>query len=276
MEELIEMMVNVLHARKDLRFLRQGKPQPVDAVSTIVTWETATHFLFDPVALNAKLIPLPVSEVSASHLLDLENLSANQQLFAPGASVGSPSSSLFWVAPKMHVDQLRKECNSTNSSLADRLRDILGLPHHQPGEVLLELYCPGSIMGNAVFAAPTFIEAASHSRFKARPDCEAADNWGRTADLALVWPPGANSGKVDGLPEAVVARSRFHQDMGWKWSAVGIVKGLSEGRTSSTDRTENDLRDEHFATLLCQGLDLAEVIKQLQTLMEQYAVSKDA
>ncbi|MBF0416249.1 MAG: hypothetical protein HQL79_10840 [Magnetococcales bacterium] len=277
-DEIINMMVTVANARSDLRFLSNSKPCAVPDgkhVSTVIPWEKAVNYLFDPSRINALSLPVLHSEVDDLAVLELEEVTGASDMFARNAQVGSPESALFWVTLKEELDDVRRMCQRDNTPLADRIRDILGLPDRATGEVLLQFSLPGQFMVTTDYAAPTFIEAGGNSRFKARLAAgkKTVDNWGRTADLAKIWPDAKPGDDLDGVSEVVVARTPFSAGLGWNWRVIGKVGSFSEGRTESDNVTETATRDSHYANLIGDGVSFATLVDRLEKLMNHHTTT---
>lgn len=265
-EHVVTMMTTVADANPRYRFQRNRGRLSAGRISTVVCWDVCVNHLMNPVVLNRYFIPPFEKDVEEWHFQTLEEHSGESGFFQGGAHVGDPKRGFFWATPKDEVDSVRNSVSG--ASLPDRLRDILGLVHHQPNMCLVELHVLGTVMLGVTHAAPTFVEAGDHARFKAqRAPGHTPDEWGRTADLAQVWPVA--TGACDGMPEAVVERVPFRPGMDWHWRGVGKVQTYSEGRTGS-DPAEGTLRHVHFSELLMRKSNWNAVVHYLQYLMKNF------
>ena len=117
--------------------------------------------------------------------------------FGSGKSIGRSGS--VWITGKPILDA---KLNGYGQP-ADRARDVLGLVHRKPPDVLVALYFPWAVMDKVRSARPTFMDAGDHRRFRARAGARHRQRmtaWGHTVDLAKV---SAKAKNVDGLPERV-------------------------------------------------------------------------
>lgn len=82
----------------------------------------------------------------------------------PGSTLGKPHA-VFWVTP---TSGLRRNING--ATVADRLRDVLGLVHFGEDQALAAIYLPTATIAPGESARPTFADAGGHRRFRARAD----------------------------------------------------------------------------------------------------------
>ncbi len=112
-------------------------------------------------------------------------------------TIGVPGG-VVWLTPSAGVAHLLK-----SNRAADRLRDVLGLQHHLRGRCLAVLHLDDAAVQRCVTARPTFADAGSHRRFKARADAKRnrkRSAWGHTSDLARL---AQGAPILDGRPERV-------------------------------------------------------------------------
>lgn len=117
--------------------------------------------------------------------------------FGPGKSIGRNGN--IWVTGKAGLD--RKLVG--HNELADQTRDVLGLVHRKPPDVLVAFHFPWEVTNKVPTARPTFMDAGDHRRFRVQPDAQHRRRmvaWGHTADLAKA---SKNARYIDGLPERV-------------------------------------------------------------------------
>ena len=115
-----------------------------------------------------------------------------------GKSIGGRSGSV-WITGKSILDE---ELDGYEQP-ADRARDVLGLVHQKPRNVLVALHFPWSVTDKVRSARPTFMDAGDHRRFRAQAGARHRRRmaaWGHTVDLAKV---SAKAKNVDGLPERI-------------------------------------------------------------------------
>jgi hypothetical protein len=106
---------------------------------------------------------------------------------------------IFWAsAPDRRSDEVEETWRRQYpvDPLACRLRDWLGLVHYSKEAALFEFTIR---YGGTGAAAPTFVEAQDHSRFKAASD-PSSEGWGIATDLSKLNPP---QGDIDGGREIV-------------------------------------------------------------------------
>ena len=120
--------------------------------------------------------------------------------FGSGKSIGRSGS--VWITGKPILDA---RLNGYGQP-ANRARDVLGLVHRQPPDVLVALHFPWAVMDKVRSARPTFMDAGDHRRFRARAGARHRRSmaaWGHTVDLAKV---SAKAKNMDGLPERVCGK----------------------------------------------------------------------
>ena len=153
-------------------------------------------------ALKAKAIHFPTTHNSdwtddfVRTMMDLPD-SLRTGHFGSGKSIGRSGS--VWITGKPILDA---KLNGYGQP-ADRARDVLGLVHRQPPDVLVAFHFPWAVMDNVRSARPTFMDAGDHRRFRAQAGARHRRRmaaWGHTVDLAKV---SAKAKNVDGLPERV-------------------------------------------------------------------------
>lgn len=151
-------------------------------------------------ALKAKSIHFPATPRSSDWtddfvrtMMDIPDSLRTGRLGA-GKSIGQHSGSV-WITGKPILDE---ELDGYEKP-ADRARDVLGLVHRKPPDVLVVLHFPWAVTDKVRSARPTFMDAGDHLRFRARHRRSMAA-WGHTVDLAKV---STNAKNVDGLPERV-------------------------------------------------------------------------
>lgn len=153
-------------------------------------------------ALAAKSIHFPANDRSdctddfVRAMMDLPD-SLRTGRFGAGKSIGP--SDVVWITGKPILDE---ELDGYEQP-ADRTRDVLGLVHRQPPEVLVVLHFPWAVTDKVRSARPTFMDAGDHRRFRAQAGARHRRRmtaWGHTVDLAKV---SAKAKNVNGLPERV-------------------------------------------------------------------------
>ena len=153
-------------------------------------------------ALKAKAIHFPTTHNSdwtddfVRTMMDLPD-SLRTGHFGSGKSIGRSGS--VWITGKPILDA---KLNGYGQP-ADRARDVLGLVHRQPPDVLVAFHFPWAVMDNVRSARPTFMDAGDHRRFRVQAGARRRRRmaaWGHTVDLANV---SAKAKNMDGLPERV-------------------------------------------------------------------------
>ncbi|MBF0137097.1 MAG: hypothetical protein HQL65_12725 [Magnetococcales bacterium] len=279
-QQILNMMQTVADIRQEYRFSnRPASANVPDKISTFVTWDVAAK-LFSSIALNGLHVPRDESQVEERHLQRLEKASGDGKYFHLEADVYMGNArGFFWATPTKYVDTIRASFLPNGEKLADRIRNILGLVHYRASRRILEFMTSQEVLQKHKQALPTFIEAAGHARFKAVP-CpgQPQDGWGRTADLEKAWPcqitDASINRSVEGLPERVVERIRFHPDLMWQWRSVGIVTGCPEGKTLSASKQTRDKEEEErnncFAELIGKNPDWDELVRFLREFMQNH------
>ena len=195
--------------RPDFRFRcperrprKQGKFQELcSTVPGLVLSEVIDDTTRD--ALKAKSIHLPVNHSNdwaddfVRAMMDIPDSLRTGRLGA-GKSIGRHSGSV-WITGKPILDKKLAGYGQP----ADRARDVLGLVHRKPPEILVAIHFPWAVTGEVPSARPTFMDAGGHRRFRAQADARHRRRmaaWGHTVDLAKV---SAKAKNVDGLPERV-------------------------------------------------------------------------
>ena len=100
-----------------------------------------------------------------------------------GKSIGR--SGIVWITGKPILD----EELAGYAQPADRARDVLGLVHRKPPEVLVVLHFPWAVTDKVRSARPTFMDAGDHLRFRVQAGARHRRRmaaWGHTVDLAKV------------------------------------------------------------------------------------------
>ena len=117
--------------------------------------------------------------------------------FGSGKSIGRSGN--IWITGKSILD----ERLDGHDQPADQTRDVLGLVHRKPPDVLIAFHFPWTLTDKVRSARPTFMDAGDHRRFRAQPDARRRQRmtaWGHTVDLAKA---SAKAKSIDGLPERV-------------------------------------------------------------------------
>ena len=116
-----------------------------------------------------------------------------------GADKSIGPSDVVWITGKPILDEKLAGYGQS----ADRARDVLGLVHRKPKDVLVALHFPWVVMDKVRSARPTFMDAGDHLRFRAQAGARHRRRmaaWGHTVDLAKV---SAKAKNMECLPERV-------------------------------------------------------------------------
>lgn len=160
----------------------------------------------------------------------------------PGSILGNPHG-VYWVTP---MSGLRRDVNG--ATVADRLRDVLGLVHLGEGRALAAIYLPAASVSAGESARPTFADAGGHRRFRTRADRSGHRRhltWGYTISLSRL---ASGERQIDGRRERVsrpIPATR-----------VGTVRVLPLGKTQVTrgdDRPGTIDDDKSFAERLARA-----------------------
>lgn len=117
--------------------------------------------------------------------------------FGAGKSIGQ--SGCIWTTN----NPLLNEKIAEHDQPADQVRDVLGLVHRKPPDVLIAFHFPWTVTDKVRSARPTFMDAGDHRRFRAQAGAQRRQKmaaWGHTVDLAKA---SAKADNIDGLPERV-------------------------------------------------------------------------
>ena len=118
-------------------------------------------------ALKAKSIHFPATHSSdwtddfIRTMMDIPD-SLRTGRFGSGKSIGRSGS--VWITGKPILDA---KLNGYRQP-ADPARDVLGLVHRKPPDVLVALHFPWAVTDKVRFARPTFMDAGDHRRFRAQ------------------------------------------------------------------------------------------------------------
>ena len=176
----------------------------------------------------------------------------------PGSTLGNPHG-VFWVTP---ISGMRRDMNG--ATVADRLRDLLGLVHFREGWVLVAVCLPAATIAPGESARPTFADAGGHRRFRVRAD--RSDNrrqvtWGYTICLSRL---ASGERRIDGRRERVsrpIPASR-----------VGSLRVVPLGKTLVTrgdDRSSARDDDKTFAERLARAHHgKAGVLARMKAVLE--------
>lgn len=153
-------------------------------------------------ALKAKSIHFPATHSSdwtddfVKSMIDLPD-SLRTGRIGSGKSIGRSGS--IWITGKPILDEKLDGYDQP----ADQTRDVLGLVHRKPPDVLVAFHFPWAVTDKVRSARPTFMDAGDHRRFRAQAGARHRQRmvaWGHTVDLAKA---SANAKNMDGLPERV-------------------------------------------------------------------------
>jgi len=140
-----------------------------------------------------------INDDALDSLMNLSDTNRRVRL-KPDAAIGGKK--LVWLTTKELLDKVI--LNSTNP--ADKIRDMLGLVHQKPNQVLIALHFQAErIQDSVIFGRPTFADASTHKRFSTRAERQSNRKrvgWGHTVDLELL---AANKPFVDGVPERIMS-----------------------------------------------------------------------
>ncbi len=144
------------------------------------------------------------------------------------------------------------------TALAQRIRDLLGLVHHQQGTLLAAMHFSPRTLSACASARPTFADAGSHRRFKTWPDSVSARNqrsWGSTVDLHAL---AAARPSVDGCPERVTKSIESNMLTGEATFEIELLGALPAPSDETTDPV--------FAHRLLNGRTVAQLGAALKAL----------
>jgi len=140
----------------------------------------------------------PMKDDALKALMDLPEADRVFRLKA-GAAIGNKK--LVWFSMKDRMENILS--SAVNS--ADAVRDVLGLVHRKPDDVIIALYLSAKVLNHVNCARPTFADASTNTRFKAIADevlNRKRSSWGHTAHLDYF----ANKrSSIDGLPERITS-----------------------------------------------------------------------
>lgn len=162
---------------------------------------------------------------------------------------------VVWFTRRAELDDALTEVPP--SLHAQRVRDLLGLVHHQEGAMLAAMHFQPPTLSACPSARPTFADAGCNVRFKAWPDDEVAreeHSWGRTVDLRAL---NAAAASVDGCPERVAKSINGHSlahGATFEFELLGAVDASDPGD------------DDAFVKRLSYGRTVAELGIELKTL----------
>jgi hypothetical protein len=237
-----------------LKCLRRINLTGKDATVTTIVSASIIPLLIRPEDLGtfaAKGVEFPSSGLMNDDSLDaLTRLpeTDRQVQLKDEAAIGGKK--LAWISLANRLTNVLRRAPSP----ADEARDTLGLVHYERDVVLIALYYSAEVLDYNACARPTFADAGTHSRFKARAD--SAINrmraaWGHTAHLGRFVRGERN---IDGLPERV--SSPIGQAA---MTASPIITLIPLGRlAASRGRDVND-NDQKYAERLRAGRDKSEL-----------------
>ena len=152
----------------------------------------------------------------------------------PGATLGFR---LLWFTTEQEVEQVRAA--GPSDAFPDRLRDALGLVHHETNVGLWLVTFPGENLSGRAHYRPIALDAGGNRRFKLRHSDDSighAATRGKTVDLHALESASTFDIPVDGLSEWVVSAltndSPFNAKL--RFEAIGITEE-TRGIHPSTD-----------------------------------------
>lgn len=159
---------------------------------------------------------------------------------------------LAFLGSALKRDRAPASAISDHETEPNRVRDRLGLVHHENGTPLVSLYLSGETIKGRKHARPTFADAGGHRRFKTVFDLACNKRrkcWGFTTDLYKL-KTGMRS--IDGAMERVVESIPTDVSPEFNYWIIGFVSN-----TRGLERSDND---EAFAKRLmarrsCKGLE---------------------
>lgn len=165
---------------------------------------------------------------------------------------GNPSTGIFWFTDTEAIKKLEYEFsddNEFNNGFANAVRDRLGLVHHKVDTLLIEFKMKVESLDDRFLAAPTFIEARDHRRFKAIKDkSNNTDNCAYSADLNKVRQFSRTTDTLDGLKEYVSKEVLLNHD-NWEFRIIGFISEHSEA-INPNHRDKIREKDARFASVL--------------------------
>jgi len=165
---------------------------------------------------------------------------------------------ILWVTRTKDFKAAQHTCKNK----ADHAKDVLGLVHRAPPDVLVALHFPWDVAGNKNGARPIFMDAQTHRRFQAKAQTTAKQkvkSWGTTHHLETFAKDGKPS---DGLLERVcspIDGSAFNKGEVIYFTPLGRVKSKrGEGKL------DNDLK---YARLLLNGRTVKDIEREMSRIL---------
>jgi hypothetical protein len=241
----------------DFRFLRVVSPT-ADAVSTVKLAAFVEKICDDASADRFALegISFPynaTTAAAASQARALESLTDDEREFTIGA-LGFGDRTL-WVTPRAHLASAIGGLAPDDT--ADRARDVLGLVHRAPGDVMVSIELPAAAAASCRTGRPTFLDGVN-PRFTAvaRDAPPLSDEWGWTFDLRALF----GTGRHAGLPERICdpEPAAAFQGLTTSFAALG-VPALPRNDPFGT-------YDAEFASFLSHGRTPSDLMAALAAL----------
>jgi hypothetical protein len=143
---------------------------------------------------------------------------------------------IFWAS--CHDTASRAIEHLPTGKRASETRNLLGLDNYPTKAVLfmIDIPFPSGKPGERHFAGPTVFEQPGPGRFKARYDdpINAANHWGRTANLGRAYDDQLAPHGADGLPEIVLRPISISED--FKLEFLGVLENTTPGSDSAHAR----------------------------------------
>ena len=248
----------------DVRLHDNGAAVPFDVeVSHILPARNLRRLMSDEdkrrLAREGLALPWSQPEVLASDMDGWQRKAVHARMVRvnPAATLGRPHD-VVWFTRRATLDDALN--GVPLAARAQRTRDVLGLVHHQEGDILAAMHFQPPTLSACPSARPTFADAGSNARFKAWPDDEAAReerSWGRTVDLHAL---SESAPSVDGCPERIAKSIDGHSlsnGATFEFELLGAVQASADRRKAA---------DAAFARRLSGGLTVAELGAELKTL----------
>lgn len=183
------------------------------------------HFR-DLVALDLPVYETPVDSDRDARIALWRDLPLDVRRFqlGPEATLGR-ADQVLWFTRRDDLATCPPDA-TVGSLLGQRARDALGLSHFPTGAVLVAIHFSGTAT-RASSRRPTFLDGATHPRFRVWPDTHAArgdGDWGRTVDLAAL---EDDAPVLDGCPERVagsILRGMLPDDGTFEVEMLGAVQ----------------------------------------------------
>lgn len=243
-----------LGRKPDFRVLCRRRPtNQGDDTALMTVLDTEAFFPFFAAETKDELIGTlsidMTTEGNRLHAtLESGRKSAALHKLKPDAQLGKPGE-VFWYTLASGLQE------KIAAGDADRVRDCLGLIHHNGSTDLIALKY--TVKTKATPARPTALDAGSHQRFSAMPDkTRAAPNsaWGIAVDLAHF---ARREHKIAGAPERVA--------LPLKQPNFDLLEIVPLGRTGITRGTRSSDNDQRFATRLARRRSKTALRKELMS-----------